>query len=676
MWAALVAGAGLTFLGVTQAEEATSRPAPGLSAERSAALESVVDRLLLRKGIASMKLSPDGTKVGLLAWSASGRTAYMRRGEAPYAYTLLVMDLATQKVTPIVAPDKDVNGAALQQASSFFWVSNDRLAVNLGAHCFVYTLDGQRERLLSRYAHRVALGAEGRDPFAIVGAKEIFEPNALHRINLRTGDEQKIPMGLAGIVVRTVWDGQGRLRAADTVQTAWSSRDAKVTSWYRHDEQSPWQKLLETGPLEDRWQIVATPNDSDKVIIASREGRDTWAIFGYDVASGTKTDLEVSHPTLDLLGVSVQDHEDLIMVRTIGLKPTTIWFDEAWQRVQAAVDAALPGAVNMLSGQPDGRVMIYTYSDRDPGRWLLLDTTRMKMRPLGGRLLNFDSNLTRPMETTSYPSLDGLTIPAYLTKPADGGGPKPMVVVIHGGPIARDHWGFNEEVQALAAAGYVVFQPQFRGSAGFGRKFETAGYRQWGLKMQDDITAGVQEMIRRGIADPERICIYGASYGGYASLWGLASTPELYRCGISFAGPSDIGEMFTDWSDVNLNSLGRDLMRFRIGDIDSMKADFDAVSPAKHANRIRVPVMLAHGEVDNRVLPGHTRRMARALEDARNAPEIHWYPHEGHGFIYMGDRRDFQLAMLSFLDRHIGPSSATAQKGARRIPAASPAPPS
>jgi dipeptidyl aminopeptidase/acylaminoacyl peptidase len=658
-----VATAALSAALLASGAPAAAANAPAaIAPERTAALEAIVDRMLARKGIAMVKLSPDATKVAMLTWTASSRSAYSTHSEPAHTNTLLVMDLATQKVTPIVVPANDAGSGALQQASWFFWMSSDRLAVNIGTQCYVYTVDGQRDRLLGRSAVRVGPGDAGHDPFAIVGAQDLFEPNSMHRINLRTGTETSVPVGLPDVIVHTVWDPQGRLRAAETVETAWYKHGARVTSWYRHDDASPWKKVLETEALEDRWHIVSTPDDSDQVLITSREGRDTWGIFGYDVSTGKKTDLEVSHPTLDMAASFDDDHTDLVNAVTHGLKPSTIWFDDAWQKIQAAVDAALPGAINLLSGKPDGMVMIYSYSDRDPGRWLLLDRPHMKMRALGARFLKFDTQGTRPTETTTYRSFDGLEIPAYVTRPADGAGPRPMVVYIHGGPVERDRWGFNEEVQILAAAGYAVLQPQFRGSSGFGRKFEVAGYRQWGKSMQDDITAGVKEMIRRGVADPQRICIYGASYGGYAALWGLAKTPELYRCGASFAGVSDIAELFTDRSDTNLSKVGPDFMRFRIGDVDTMKADFDAVSPEQHADRIRVPVLLAHGEADWRVPMGHTQRMASALAAAHNPAEVHWYPHEGHGFAYQGDERDLQLSLLKFLDRNIGPSSPLASR--------------
>jgi dipeptidyl aminopeptidase/acylaminoacyl peptidase len=630
---------------------------------RTQALQSIVERAILPAGISQVKLSPDGKKVAMLSWVASKETGRKSRGEYPWVNTAVVMDIATLAVTPILVPTTSARYMGILEATSVTWISNEQLAVNTNfGECIVFGVDGKQDRTLGQHLLRVVPAKDGRDAMAIVGAFEVFDRHALHRVNLRTGEEVKVPVDLPGELWEVVFDSRGRLRAAVTGETQWLKPGAKVTTWYRHDETTPWQTLLKSDVLDDRWSVVAVPDDSDQIMIQSREGRDTWALQGYDAVLRKTTDVQVSHPTDDVLRVEEDGRADLLRVVTHGLKPVTYWFDADWQRIQRAVDAALPGAVNVLSGHPNGTVLIYTYSDRSPGRWLVLDTQHMRMKGIGGRLLKFDAAGMRPMETLTYAAPDGMKVPAYLTRPAGPDGARPMVVYIHGGPVARDDWEWNEDVQVLAAAGYAVLQPQFRGSSGFGKKFEVAGYRQWGLAMQDDITAGVQEMIRRGVADPQRICIYGGSYGGYAALWGLAKTPDLYRCGISIAGVSDIGERFTDWSDTNANKIGPEFMRFRIGDIATMKAQFDEVSPEKHADRIKVPVLVAHGENDRRVPIGHGQRMVAALEAAHQQVEAHWYFGEGHGFTYQADRKDFDLALLSFLDRHIGPASPMADR--------------
>jgi dipeptidyl aminopeptidase/acylaminoacyl peptidase len=266
----------------------------------------------------------------------------------------------------------------------------------------------------------------------------------------------------------------------------------------------------------------------------------------------------------------------------------------------------------------------------------------------------------RPMETLEYPARDGLPIHAYLTIPANHGPAKPpLVVMIHGGPEVRDKWGFDDEVQLLAASGYVVFQPQFRGSSGFGKHYEEAGYRQWGLAMQDDITDGVKHLIERGLVDATRICIAGASYGGYAALWGVIKTPELYRCGISFAGVSDIERFLNRTRDTDAGAAAREMRRSRIGDPSMHQAELDAVSPIKHVDQIKSPLLISHGSEDVRVPFSQSERFVRTLRDEKK--EIVWLPidGEGHGLILPENRRKYYTAELKFLNQYIGEGGQT-----------------
>jgi dipeptidyl aminopeptidase/acylaminoacyl peptidase len=662
-WRAVVGAAlALALSGAATAKPDESSDPPGTPREQ--ALKSLVDRMIVPNGVVSMSLSPDGRKLAMITWTASQRKA--TSFESPNVTTVLVMDVASGEATPIV-------GAASRHATelasyghplSVLWVADDRVAVNFSSGtCHIYDLAGEDVHVLGSHLLRVVRGGEGKDDIGIVGSAGLFRNLALRRVNLRTGEVQRIPVELSDDVISVTFDARGRLRAAVTAETHWYKAGGQFTTWYRHDEASPWQVLQRKG-LEEGWQIVAVPDESDTIVIASRDGRETWALFDYDTTARQVKELQMGSPDEDIVAVSEDSRADVQRAVTNGLKPTTFWFDETWQRIQRAVDKALPDAVNELSGQAKGNVLIHTRSDRDPGRWLVLDTQRMHMKAVGSNLIGLDRTAMRPMETLTYTTADGFRIPAYLTRPAGPAKPQPLVVLVHGGPVARDHWGWDETVQLLAGAGYAVLQPQFRGSKGFGKSFEMAGYRQWGLAMQDDITAGVKAMIDRGVADPQRICIYGASYGGYAALWGLAKTPELYRCGISLAGVSDIGEMFSDYSDVNRSKLGPEEMRFMIGDVDTMRPQFDSVSPEKHADRIKAPVLLGHGERDGRVPIEHAKRMARALEAAHGQVEYHWYPGEGHGLVYQANRIDFDLAVLNFLDRNIGPTSPLADRWA------------
>ena len=307
----------------------------------------------------------------------------------------------------------------------------------------------------------------------------------------------------------------------------------------------------------------------------------------------------------------------------------------------------------MLSGNLRvGKVLVASYADVDPGSWYLLDVATSSLKQIESAKPEIDRNAMAPTQVVRYKSLDGLEIPAYLTLPPGGGRNLPAVVLVHGGPIVRDRWQWQPEVQLLASRGYAVLQPQFRGSAGFGRSFELAGHREWGRRMQDDVTAGAQWLAAQGIADPRRICIYGASYGGYAALWAAVKTPELFRCVASLAGVSDLALMFNAKSDVNSDSFGRLFELRTIGDPTEDAKLFDEVSPLKGAARIQVPVLLAHGDLDARVPIVHSEKMIQALN--ANGKQYEWILLRGekHGISREAALERFYGALFDFLGRN------------------------
>lgn len=411
--------------------------------------------------------------------------------------------------------------------------------------------------------------------------------------------------------------------------------------------------MAEFKLTDDYWVPLYVPDEAGKLVISSRAGRDTYALFSYDTATRSIGEMIAGHPTQDILAVSGIDQSAVERVETTGMVPQLVWFDPAWAAVQQAVDRVLPHRINRLSGNPKDKVLVRSTADIDPGSWYLVDMHDNTVTFVASVKPTVAVEEQRPMQVIQYKASDGLTIPAFLTLPVGDGKPAPTIVLIHGGPTARDYWGWNSEVQLLAAHGYAVFQPQFRGSSGFGRKFEEAGFGQWGLAMQDDITSGVEYLIQRGIADPGRICIVGASYGGYAALWGLVKTPQLYRCGVSFAGVTDIEYMLDDSSDRTKSKVGREYMRARLGDPAVNKEQFDSVSPLKHADRIQAPVLLMHGEEDERVPISHGKKMKRALEDQGKTVIWHSFEEEEHGFFYVRDEVTYFQTMFAFLDKYL-----------------------
>jgi dipeptidyl aminopeptidase/acylaminoacyl peptidase len=255
----------------------------------------------------------------------------------------------------------------------------------------------------------------------------------------------------------------------------------------------------------------------------------------------------------------------------------------------------------------------------------------------------------------SYAARDGLSIPAYLTLPYGSSGRNlPLVVMPHGGPEARDGGDFDGWAQFLASRGYAVLQPQFRGSAGFGKAFRDAGRRKWGLEMQHDVTDGVKHLIATGVADASRVCIVGWSYGGYSTLAGLAFSPELYKCGVAGAAVSDLPEML-DWVTKR---QGRDLREddYWTLVIGHRMADHDrlvATSPARHASKIRVPVLLVHGRDDTTVPIAQSEIMANALKLANKPYEFVAIDGDDHYLSKSKTGIDFLGQLERFLGQHL-----------------------
>jgi dipeptidyl aminopeptidase/acylaminoacyl peptidase len=259
------------------------------------------------------------------------------------------------------------------------------------------------------------------------------------------------------------------------------------------------------------------------------------------------------------------------------------------------------------------------------------------------------------MKPISYRSRDGLTINGYLTLPRGGGKNLPLIVNPHGGPWARDAWTYNSEVQFLANRGYAVLQVNFRGSTGYGRKFWEASFKQWGKKMQDDVSDGVAYAIREGIADPKRVAIYGASYGGYATLAGLAFTPELYACGVDYVGVSNLFTFMKTIPPYWKPML--DMLHEMVGHPERDKALLEEASPVMHAGQIRAPLLIAQGAKDPRVNVDESDQMVAALKKRGVDVEYVLKENEGHGFLNEENRFEFYEAMERFFAKHLRASA-------------------
>ena len=311
-----------------------------------------------------------------------------------------------------------------------------------------------------------------------------------------------------------------------------------------------------------------------------------------------------------------------------------------------------------LSMSDDGRYWLFgVQGPTEPGAYYVFDRRTKKMALAAIRHPELPSAKLGPMEAFVYTARDGVEIHAYLTRPPGApAGPLPLLVMPHGGPEARDSLGFDIWAEVFATRGYLVLQPNFRGSSGYGRKFTEAGYGQWGGKMQDDITDGVKALIKAGAVDPGRICIFGASFGGYSALFGAAQSPELYKCAASFAGVADL-KALVEWEHATKGHEERYVYASRtIGDPVRDASKLKAASPITYAPRYRTPVLLIHGADDRSVPVAQSQIMEQALRRAHKDVRLVVYPGEGHADWSARDEQSALTEVAGFVEGHIAPA--------------------
>jgi dipeptidyl aminopeptidase/acylaminoacyl peptidase len=384
---------------------------------------------------------------------------------------------------------------------------------------------------------------------------------------------------------------------------------------------------------------------------------DTAGIYAYDTEKKAIKELLFGHKEVDAQGLLLdRQTKKLVGVRFETDRPVVYWVDPNYAKQQAAVDHALPGTINSRvdSSRDGSKVIFLAFSDRAPGTYYLLHTSSNKLEKLFDASGRIKAEQMSEMKPVQYRSRDGLAIHGYLTLPLGSSGKNlPLIVDPHGGPWVRDSWTFDPEVQFFANRGYAVLQMNFRGSSGYGKSFLRAGYRQWGRKMQDDITDGVKWAIEQGIADPKRIAIYGSSYGGYAALVGLEFTPDLYQCGVCYAGVADIAHFIKSRAEKIGLETARLFASEAVGDLKTDKAQLRDVSPQNHVNKIQVPVLLAYGELDPRTPISEGRNLARELKKQGKKFEMIVKADEGHGFHKEENKIDFYRKVDEFLKENL-----------------------
>ena len=424
--------------------------------------------------------------------------------------------------------------------------------------------------------------------------------------------------------------------------------------YYREGAGSEWTLVndeLATGRIETP---LGFSEDDALAYLQVEHPQGPDSVVAMDVATGERREL-MRDEVVDPWPIYRDGGGPLIGVRYLGGEVRTSFLDEKSEdaRLYRSLEAAFPGhAIDIASATADGNLkLVLARSDVEPGSIYLYDNVAKKADFVLARREQIDPANMAPMRPVTIQARDGLALHGFLTVPkrADGGN-LPLVVMPHGGPFGVfDGWGFNSDTQLLARAGYAVLRVNFRGSGNYGRSFRFAGARQWGRSMQDDLTDATHWAISEGIADPGRICIYGASYGGYAALMGAAREPDLYRCAVGYVGVYDLPRMVRE--NAQMGRWATTWSREWVGDDTEALA---AVSPDRLAEHIRIPVFLAAGGEDQVAPIAHSESMERALKQAGVPVETLYYRTEGHGFHAVENRRGFYDQLLDFLGRHLG----------------------
>lgn len=622
--------------------------------------------------------------------SPSGKYLAVKIGAAGKRERLAVMELDTQKVTVVgnftdadigdfqwvndqrlafTAADNDLAQGNTRYAPGLYAVNRDgtgflQLAMRAGTP-FITDASALRNRRDLLPWHTFLLsqhGARNSDYLYVqdrhYGGRAQIDYVNLLRVNTVTGRLAAERIDSPEHVMRWLLDFDGEPRLVQTLD-----KDISAIH-YRDPATKTWRKLAEFNAYsgsKGAFTPLSFGPDGTLYVIANR-GLDTTGVYTFDVNK-----LQLSEKAVvrldgyDFSGHLLMNREKLIGVRYLNDAYATEWLDNDYKAMQDKVDSMLPNTINLLTPpiRPESPwILVNAYADIWPNRTMLYNRETHKLEAVGASHPAIQPQQMARTTLVHYKARDGLNIPAWLTVPTGSGKNLPMVVLVHGGPYVRGtSWRWDAEVQFLASRGYAVLQPEYRGSTGYGYTLFRAGWKQWGLKMQDDIADGARWAIARGTADAQRICIAGASYGGYATLMGLVNDPDLYRCGIEWAGVTDINLMRTGhWayvSDMSENWKQYGIPQL-VGDPEKDAEQLKATSPILQAARIKQPLLLAHGGSDLRVPLVHGTRFYQAVK--QNNPEVEWveYPDEGHGWALPATRYDFWSRVEKFLDKHIG----------------------
>ncbi len=617
------------------------------------AVAATIEDFARHSEFTNVKISPDGKHLAVLMNDDSQLSlAFLRLKDRKPIYALKSDD-----------DDYPIN---------YYWVNDERVVVEIGkrsgaltspspsGELFAVNVDGSQSRMIAGYRSKegTALGANGYfvkdiledDKNYILASKRSLSRsgpgiNKIVKLNVYNGKELEVERSPISYG-RFLLDNDGKARFAWGVDS-----DYTLKLFYQGEDDSDWQ-LFKDEKAGDFQPVAFNADNSSVYALYSNDGS-PQGLYRYDLENGNSAELfrsELASPTQSLQsGVN----------QVYGLRldedyPTYLFLndDSKMAKVHRALVSAFNGdIVDITSSTRDAaNLIVRVSSDRNPGSYYLVNADKLSATPLmkaRSWLKPDDLAATEPFRIKTP---DGLVLNGYLTLPKRASKDLPMVVMPHGGPHARDYWGFDNYVQMLADAGYAVVQVNFRGSTGYGKSFEEAGWGEWGGKIQDDITLATRYMIQSGVADPKRICILGASFGGYSAIQSAIREPDLYQCAVGYVGVYDLPMMYNE-GDITEVTWGDAFLDKTLG---TSTEEHIKQSPSHNVGELKAALFLVHGAQDQRAPLKH----AQAL---RNALDKHGYPYkwmvkenEGHGFYDEDNIVELFTEIRAFLNKHIG----------------------
>ena len=601
---------------------------------------------------------------------------------------LVVVDLEKMKPVVLTRFEKaDVN--------TVFWASDERLLYTTGDQqglefrgdggLFAIDRDGQNARTLVeplitnsavRYVYRATKVLQrikgSPDEVLVMANDRNADSQDIYRMNVLNGRKALLSFDSPGQVLKWVVDDDLQPRAALSMDMRrkrwWSSvRTADGKSWVKVAE---WDEQLRDVVIPS----VFDPTDPSQLYVSANVGRDTLAYFKFDTKAMKLGEMVAGTARYDLdsfliLPESGGEGGDLVFGgsddargKLIGLranldKPTTVWFDEAAERAQRTVDAALPGAYNRFDPSRR-RTLVLSRSSVQPGAYYWFDQDKRTLEDTGIRVRPWiDPAQMAPMQYVTWTARDGMKIGGYLTLPRHyrKGAPVPLILHPHGGPWAKDNWDFRPEVQFMANRGFAVLQPNFRGSTGYGAQHLRASHKQWGGTMIDDMLDGVQWAIDQGYADKDRLGVYGASYGGYSTLMAMVKRPDWFKWGINYVGVTDMF-VHQDTQPAQMRGDFAELAKALNGDQSADRAMFEATSPTRQIARIAAPVFHAYGGEDRNVDIANGNAIRAAFDKAGKPYEWMFVGDEVHGYRQDKNAFEFYNRFDRFIAAHTPPA--------------------